>query len=279
MLIRQILLLVFFSFFISQSTFAYNAGEVDKPSKPASSLQFNQQEVDEILQSMVHVEGGDFIMGTDDKNAPQSSKPAHNVTLNSFYIGKTEVTQKLFEKVAGWNFSYFPCNDCPVNNISWMNIHSFLNKLNMLTGKKFRLPTEAEWAYAAKGGTRTLGYTYSGSNNISEVAWYSGNAEQRSHPVAQKKPNELGLYDMTGNLCEFVRDDMMMNLYTKSPRVNPFFSINKPIKFTSLKVTRGSCYEFDADESQLYRRDGATSNVRMPDIGFRLALDSNRDKK
>lgn len=278
-LTRPPILLSVFSFLICQSTLAYSAVEDDKPSKPASSLQFNQQEVDEILQSMVHVEGGGFIMGTDDENAPQSAKPAHKVTLNSFYIGKTEVTQKLFEKVAGWNFSYFPCSDCPVNNISWMNIHSFLNKLNTLTGKKFRLPTEAEWAYAAKGGSQSLSYTYSGSNNIDEVAWYSGNAEQRPHPVAQKNPNELGLYDMTGNLCEFVRDDMMINLYTKSPRVNPFFSINKPIKFTSLKVTRGSCYEFDANESQLYRRDGATSNVRMPDIGFRLALDSDRDKK
>lgn len=239
----------------------------------ATGAQLSRHEIDEIMQGMVLVEGGTFVMGSDDENAPGRSKPAHEVTLRSFYIGKTEVTQALFEKVAGWNVSYFPCDECPVNNISWMNIHSFLAKLNKATGMEFRLPTEAEWAYAAKGGNKSRGYIYSGSNDIDEVAWYAGNAGGKPHPVAQKKPNEIGLYDMTGNLWEFVRDDMLPGVYTKEPRTNPFFSIGKPITATSMKVTRGSGYEYEANESQVYRRDGATSNVRMPDIGFRVAMD------
>ena len=98
----------------------------------------------------------------------------------------------------GWNYSYFPCPNCPVNNLSWFNMLLFIERLNKATNKNFRLPTEAEWAYAAKGGQQSKNYLYSGSNKIDEVAWYAGNANKRSHPVATKKPNELGLYDMTG---------------------------------------------------------------------------------
>ena len=148
----------------------------------------------------------------------------------------------------------------------------FIERLNTATGKAFRLPTEAEWAYAAKGGQRSKNFLYSGSNNIDEVAWYAGNANKRSHRVATKKPNELGLYDMTGNLWEFCQDTMKRHLYTEQPRVNPLYLDNEKPKQKAMKVLRGSGYEFAANESEVFRRDGATNNVRMPDIGFRLAM-------
>jgi formylglycine-generating enzyme required for sulfatase activity len=226
----------------------------------------------ELLENMIWVEGGSFEMGSRLETAANREKPAHMVTLDGFYMGSTEVTQQLFEAIMGWNESYFPCAKCPVNNISWFNMQLFIERLNQATGKLFRLPTEAEWAYAAKGGQRSQNYLYSGSNNIDEVAWYAGNAENRSHPVATKKPNELGLYDMTGNLWEFCQDTLKRHLYTEEARVNPLYLPNKDPRHKAMKVLRGSGYEFAANESEVFRRDGATNNVRMPDIGFRLAL-------
>ncbi len=227
----------------------------------------------QLRNNMVKVNTSSFVMGTDEEEAGDREKPAHTVTLDGFYIAKTEVTQELFSAVMGWNLSYFKCNACPVNNISWKNMQSFITRLNDITGQTFRLPTEAEWEFAAKGGTKSQGYKYSGSNNIDEVAWYAKNSTRKLHPVGLKKPNELGLYDMTGNVWEFCQDDMNLDLYSKASRVNPIYSLGLPNEATSLKVVRGSGYEFNANESQVYRRDGATSNVRMPDIGFRLAMD------
>jgi len=227
---------------------------------------------DQVLQGMVWVDSGRFEMGSNAPGARKREQPVHTVTLDGFYIGSTEVTQSLFEQVMGWNYSYFACADCPVNNISWMNMQLFIKRLNRLTGKRYRLPSEAEWAYAAKGGRLSRGYKFSGSNNIDEVAWYAGNSERRSHPVAMKKPNELGLYDMTGNLWEFCQDDMSRVAYSNAPEENPVYLFTKHPKQKSMKVIRGSGYEFAADESEVYKRDGATNNVRMPDIGFRLAM-------
>lgn len=236
--------------------------------RPTISAELEAQ----LLKSMIKVEGGSFEMGSRLPTAANREKPAHTVTLDGFYIANTEVTQQLFEAVMGWNYSYFPCATCPVNNISWFNMQLFIERLNQATNRTFRLPTEAEWAYAAKGGKHSKNYLYSGSNNIDDVAWYAGNAENRSHPVATKKPNELGLYDMTGNLWEFCQDDMKRHLYTEEPRINPVYLKKLGSKKKSMKVLRGSGYEFAANESEVFRRDGATNNVRMPDIGFRLAL-------
>lgn len=267
------LMLVMTSLF---SPVIYAAKGEQAPTKKEKALSLPQPFISSLMAGMVFVEGGSFTMGSDDPSALERESPAHQVTVDGFYIGKTEVTQKLFEEVMGWNVSYFQCDDCPVNQVSWMNMHKFLEKLNLATGKNFRLPTEAEWAFAAKGGNKSKGYVYSGSNNIDDVAWYAGNANRKAHPVAMKKPNELGLYDMTGNMWEFCLDDMKQNLYTKESRVNPFFSIGRGTYDTTLKVVRGGGYEFDADESEIFRRDGATSNVRMPDIGFRLAMDGDK---
>lgn len=241
-----------------------------KPAEKPRTLSVELQT--QLLQEMIFVEGGSFEMGSRLSTAANREKPAHKVTLDSFYIGKTEVTQQLFEAIMGWDYSYFSCATCPVNNISWFNMQLFIERLNQATGKVFRLPTEAEWAYAAKGGQQSKNYLYSGSDNIDDVAWYAGNAEKRSHPVATKKPNELGLYDMTGNLWEFCQDTMKRHIYTEKPRVNPLYQPSSDLKKKTMKVLRGSGYEFAAHESEVFRRDGATSNVRMPDIGFRLAL-------
>jgi len=253
-----------------------NAEDFDRKPETEDNRTFtlSEQSKKKLLQDMIWVKGGSFTMGSMAPEATNREKPAHKVTLDGFYIGKTELVQSLFEELMGWNVSYFPCTQCAVNNVSWSNIQLFIERLNKATGKKFRLPTEAEWEYAAKGGNKSKGFRFSGSNNIEDVAWFAGNGERKSHPVALKKPNELGLYDMTGNLWEFVHDDMSRSTYTKEKRVNPVYVKSDNPKQKSMKVIRGGGYEFSAEESLMFKRDGATNNVRMPDIGFRLALTS-----
>ena len=232
----------------------------------------SNETVARLMAGMVWVEGGEFVMGSDLEIAKASERPAHKVTLDGFYIGKFEVSQELFEEVMGWNLSYFPEKGYPVNNVSWWNIQLFLQRLNKMTGKEFRLPTEAEWEYAAKGGQKSKGYLFSGSNKIDEVAWYSKNSNRRPHPSGKKKPNELGLYDMTGNLWEYCHDEATGKRYQATGQVNPVEGgWDKPYS-KQPKITRGGGYEFDADESYVFRRDGATPNVRLPDLGFRLVM-------
>jgi formylglycine-generating enzyme required for sulfatase activity len=232
----------------------------------------SEQSQKKLFENMIWVNVGSFTMGSNAPEATNREKPPHKVTLDGFFIGRTEVTQALFEELMGWNTSYFQCPQCAVNNVSWSNIQLFIERLNKVTGKLFRLPTEAEWEYAAKGGNKSKNYKFSGSNDIADVAWFAENANKKSHPVATKKPNELGLYDMTGNLWEFVQDDMSRHIYTKDERKNPLYVKSSDPKQKSMKVIRGGGYEFSATESLVFKRDGATSNVRMPDIGFRLAL-------
>ncbi len=232
---------------------------------------FSVDELSELKASLVLVEGGDFMMGSDSETASAREKPAHQVSLSNFYMGKTEVTQALFERVMGWNVSYFACPTCPVNNISWMNVHLFVTRLNAATGLSFSLPTEAQWEYAAKGGQKSKGYKFSGSDDINSVAWFADNAKRKSYPVATKLPNELGLFDMTGNLWEFCLDDMSRKTYQHDRKKDPVLISNSDPKAVSMKVIRGGGYEFSASESEIFKRDGMTSNVRMPDVGFRLA--------
>ena len=136
-----------------------------------------------IDQDMVRVEGGEFLMGSDSNQANKAEKPVHLVSINNFSISKFEVTQELFESVMGSSLSYFQSPDIPVNNLSWQQANFFIEKLNEMTGETYRLPTEAEWEYAARGGKLSQGYIYSGSNNIDDVAWYSKNAKNQAHPV------------------------------------------------------------------------------------------------
>ncbi|MDD6832746.1 MAG: formylglycine-generating enzyme family protein, partial [bacterium] len=138
---------------------------------------------------MVRVEGGTFSMGAtaeQGSDADSEEKPAHQVTLSSYMIGKTEVTQELWEAVMGSNPSYFKGSNLPVELVTWEACQTFIRKLNALTGKNFRLPTEAEWEFAARGGNNSRGYKYSGSNTLSNVAWYDDNSSSTTHPVATK---------------------------------------------------------------------------------------------
>ena len=171
---------------------------------------------------MVFVKGGTFTMGAtaeQGSDAESDEKPTHSVTVSDFYIGKYEVTQAQWRSVMGKNPSCFSGDNNPVETVSWNDIQKFIKKLNTKTGKRFRLPTEAEWEYAARGGNQSKGYKYSGSNSISEVAWYKDNSNSKTHPVGQKRPNELGIYDMTGNVCEYCQD--WYGSYSSSSQTNP----------------------------------------------------------
>ena len=179
---------------------------------------------------MVYVQGGTFRMGSNDAEAYDDEKPVHSVTLSDYYIGETEVTQQLWRAVMGSNPSYFTGDSQrPVDGVSWDDCQTFIRKLNALTGKDFRLPTEAEWEYAARGGNKSRGYKYSGSNTLSDVAWYYNNAcgkgsshpDYGTHPVKQKRSNELGLYDMSGNVWEWCQDWYSSDYDYQSPSYNP----------------------------------------------------------
>ena len=173
-------------------------------------------------RQMVRVPGGTFRMGcqegffSSDSDCRDSEKPARRVEVRSFEISKYEVTQELWEAVMGENPSQFKnCPQCPVETVNWDNVQAFLQKLNV-GGGRYRLPSEAEWEYAARGGQESRGYQYAGSNNPDAVAWYRENSGRRTHPVGQKQANELGLYDLSGNVEEWVQDCWNKN-YSGAP--------------------------------------------------------------
>lgn len=220
--------------------------------------------VNGISFNMIKVEGGTFQMGGDGE---YDGKPIHQVTLtNDYYIGETEVTQELWTAVMGSNPSYFTSsNQLPVEYVSWNDCQTFITKLNALTGRSFRLPTEAEWEFAARGGNASKGYTYSGSNNIGDVAWYSGNSSSKTHEVATKAPNELGIYDMSGNVWEWCQD--WYDSYSSSAQTNPTGATSG-----SNRVFRGGCWYDRGFNCRVAYRNGYTPSLRVSLDGFRLAL-------
>ena len=215
---------------------------------------------------MVYVAGGTFNMGLDDSDAYDEEKPVHSVTVSSFSIGKYEVTQKLWKAVMGTNPSDFKGDNLPVENVSWNDVQEFIRKLNAKTGKHYRLPTEAEWEYAARGGNRSRGYIYSGSNDIGTVAWYVSNSGSKPHPVGTKVPNELGIYDMTGNVCEWCQDWYDSNYYSSSPSTNP-----KGPTTGSDRVRRGGGWYSNARRCRVSNRACYAPDLYGNDLGFRLA--------
>ena len=227
---------------------------------------------------MIAVQGGTFRMGATSEqgsDAWSNEKPVHSVTLSSYQIGKYEVTQKLWKAVMGSNpedmgdlDSEFFGDNLPVVRVSWDEIQTFITKLNQITGKRFRLPTEAEWEYAARGGNSSRGYKYSGSNNISDVAWYDGNSGSKPHAVGGKSPNELGIYDMTGNVWEWCQDAWDSDYYSKSPSSNPECKGDSGFG----RVYRGGSWGSIARYCRVSYRDYFGPGGRGNRIGFRLAL-------
>lgn len=215
-----------------------------------------------IEPDMVTVQGGTFAMGGNENN---NEMPIHNVTLSSFKIAKYETTQALWQKVMGNPSSHLDCGvDCPVIGVSWDHVQTFIKKLNTLSGKNYRLPTEAEWEFAARGGTQSKKFEYAGSNDINAVAWTSGDTDSLPHPVRQKQANELGLYDMSGNVWEWCNDWYDENYYRKSPGNDP-----KGAAIGRHRVLRGGNWSREPAASRVAYRSGEKIGYRY--IGFRLA--------
>ncbi len=230
---------------------------------------------------MIKVEGGTLSMGAQSTNsnvnnydpvANSDEDPVHSVALRSYYIGQTEVSQGLWDAVMGeggsshgaWG-SYGKGSEYPAYNISYVDVQSFLVQLNAIAGMNFRMPTEAEWEFAARGGNLSLGYQYSGSNTLDDVAWYGDNSANQAHVVASKQPNELGLYDMSGNVWEWCQD--WYGVYSSESQSNPFGPNDG-----SDRVHRGGFWNNSANMCRSTRRRCCAPDVRHNYLGVRLVL-------
>ncbi|MCI6104105.1 MAG: bifunctional serine/threonine-protein kinase/formylglycine-generating enzyme family protein [Bacteroidales bacterium] len=246
---------------------------------PRPAGQYLDITVNGVTFTMVRVEGGTFTMGAtaEQKGAWDEEKPAHRVTLSDYYIGQTEVTQALWEAVMGetptsdgysWDSFRGLGDNYPAYYISYNDVLSFIYKLNSLTGRTFRMPTEAEWEYAARGGNKSEGYLYSGGNTLDNVGWDDDNSNWKIHPVAQKAANELGLYDMSGNVWEWCSD--WYDTYSSSSQTNPTGPSTG-----SNRVLRGGSSENTARACRVAYRHNYSPSVRYNAYGVRLALSSS----
>ena len=217
---------------------------------------------------MIYVEGGSFDMGATSEQGSDAydwEKPVHGVTLSDYYIGKCEVTQELWEAVMGSNPSNFRGAQNPVESVSWNDCQNFIKKLNSLTGRTFRLPTEAEWEYAARGGNKSLHYKYSGSDNIGNVAWYYDNSGSSTHAVGTKTANELGIYDMSGNVCEWCSD--WYGDYSAGAQTN-----RQGPSSGSKRVLRGGTWYLSAWDCRVSSRSYQNPDNGYHNFGLRLVL-------
>ncbi len=221
--------------------------------------------------AMLYVEGGSFTMGCTSEQGSDcydNEKPAHTVSLSNFYIGKYEVTQAQWKAVMGTNPSYFNnCDQCPVEQVSWDDIQDFIRKLNQQTGKTYRLPTEAEWEYAARGGNKSKGYKYAGSNTVRDVAVYEDNSSSKTSPVGGKLANELGIHDMSGNVWEWCADWYDGNYYANSSVSNP-----RGPSSGYRRVLRGGGWIYTARRCRVAFRGSLDPAFESKDNGFRLVL-------
>ena len=225
-------------------------------------------EVDGVSFTMKFVEGGTFQMGATSeqgRKANRNEKPTHSVTLSTFMMGETEVTQALWKAVMGDNPSYYKGDNLPVDKVSWNDIQEFVRKLNQKTGKNFRLPTEAEWEYAARGGKKSKGYKFAGSNTIDDVAWYWDNSDWKCHSVKTKSPNELGLYDMSGNVWEWCQD--WYGSYGSGTQTDP-----QGPSSGSFRVLRGGSWYYNARNCRVSNRVSNAPGYGGNSLGFRLLL-------
>ena len=218
--------------------------------------------------NMILVKGGTFTMGATSeqgKDVKADENPAHEVTLSDYYIGETEVTQALYEAVIGENPSEKVGADLPVELVDGGDCDFFADKLSELTGRKFRLPTEAEWEYAARGGNKSKGYKYAGSDNLADVAWFN-DMKSGTHPVKGKAPNELGIYDMSGNVDEYCADDYVP--YSKESQTNP----KAESEDTEGQVVRGGNFCEDTGTTCRVSARGFTRGYKFGSMGFRIAM-------
>jgi formylglycine-generating enzyme required for sulfatase activity len=213
---------------------------------------------------MVAIKGGTFAMGSNEGDADE--KPVHSVTLSNFYLGKTEVTQAQWRAVMGTNPSNFKGDDLPVESVSWDDVQEFINRLNSITGKNYRLPTEAEWEYAAGGGSgnRTKWAGTNSESYLGDYEWFTNNSNSRTQPVATKRPNSLGLYDMSGNVWEWCSD--WYGPYTSTSKTNP-----RGVSSGSNRVLRGGCWDDTAGYCRVSFRYSYTPGGRGINLGIRLA--------
>jgi len=249
---------------------------------PISLLAYSVNNINK--PQMVLVKGGSFIMGDTFGDGLDFEKPIHKVKLTyDFYMGKYEVTQKEYKNLMGSNPSYFEGDNLPVEQVTWFDAIKYCNALSRKNNlpiaynsigkllnsdirkvKGYRLPTEAEWEYSARGGNFSKGYKYSGSNNIDEVAWYFNNSESKTHDVGLKKPNELGLYDMSGNVCEWCTD--WQSNYTSSLAINPYI-----FRHDSYSILRGASWDITASGVNISFRYSDTHSNKFNFLGFRVA--------
>jgi formylglycine-generating enzyme required for sulfatase activity len=238
---------------------------------PANELSFSTYaSLDQILEKygMVWVQGGTYLMGctSEQTGCDNDEIPVHQVTLSNFYIGKFELTQNLWEEIMGSNPASFKGLSRPVEQVSWNDVQQFISKLNLRTGLTFRLPTEAEWEFAARGGTKSNKYIYSGGNILNNVGWYTDNSNNSTHPVREKSANELGLYDMAGNVWEWCSD--LYGSYSSSPQTNP----QGPSSGSTSRVVRGGSWYNNSQNCRISNRESLSQGSRGSTFGFRLVL-------
>ena len=233
--------------------------------------------------TLVYVEGGSFMMGSDDYDSDEDEQPIHEVSVSSFYIGKYQVTQEEWQDVMRNDPSDFEGDMLPVDTIDWYDAIEYCNKRSIKEGLKpcysgfgdnitcdwtangYRLPTEAEWEYAARGGKKSKGYIYSGSNDLDEVAWYYDNSGDETHPVGEKKANELGIYGMSGNVWEWCWDWYDENYYQQSPKQDP-----RGPSSGDYRVLRGGSWDYYDDYCRVAYRTYDNPDRRFSDYGLRI---------
>ena len=260
----------YFSFFVLLCllTVTLNVTESGRNRCFAQSVQSDEEifTVNGVSFTMKFVEGGTFQMGAtpeQGKDACNDEKLVHGVTLGSYYIGETEVTQALWNAVMGINQNDLNGDNMPMGGVSWNDCVEFVLKLNLLTNRNFRLPTEEEWEYAARGGKKSNGYKYSGSDSLDDVAWYNGNSSGKAHAVKGKSPNELGLYDMSGNVWEWCFD--WSGQYNRNETINP----EGPVVGEE-RVIRGGSWHNPASRCRISYRGHNSPERRAGYRGFRI---------
>ena len=238
---------------------AVGGQSIGSAAAPGSGGDIETFTVNGVTFEMVRVEGGSFMMGSSDPDAGADEKPVHAENVATFYIGRTEVTQDLWLAVMGSNPSIFRGGNLPVEQVSWTECQAFCERLRQLTGRQFRLPTEAEWEYAARGGNRSRGYKYSGGNDLYYLGWYTDNSGSTTHPVGTKQANELGIYDMSGNVWEWTSDLWSSN-YSSYRNGGSF------------RVIRGGSWRDNARSCRSADRNGGSPDGRSSHLGLRLVF-------